>query len=127
MLACDGTRVDVDISDSGEILNVGRARRTIPAAIGRALWLRDGGCRVPGCGRKRHLQAHHIEEWADGGETSSANLVLLCTAHHAAVHERQLCVRRCDGKIVFENAHGLRLRPAPVRNHVRHGPHVAVL
>jgi hypothetical protein len=116
MLACDCSRVDVDISESGEILNVGRARRTIPSAIGRALWLRDGGCRVPGCGRRRHLHAHHIHQWADGGETSSANLVLLCSAHHAAVHEKSLSVELSDGQIVFENAHGLRLQPAPVRD-----------
>ncbi len=66
MLACDCSRVDVTTNESG----VGRARRTIPSAIARALWLRDGGCRVPGCGRKRHLHAHHVEAWADGGKTS---------------------------------------------------------
>ncbi len=60
MLACDCTRVDVDISESGEILDVGRARRTIPSAIGRALRLRDGGCRVPGCGNVDH---EAIDRW----------------------------------------------------------------
>jgi hypothetical protein len=48
MLACESSRVDVEIGKSGEVLNVGRARRTIPSAIGRALGVRDGGCRVPG-------------------------------------------------------------------------------
>jgi hypothetical protein len=116
MLACDCTRVDVDMSGSGEILDVGRARRTIPSAIGRALWLRDGGCRVPGCGRKHHLHAHHIEAWADGGETSKSNLVLLCPSHHALVHEGQLFVAVHDGKIEFRSAHGLKLHPAPRRD-----------
>jgi hypothetical protein len=116
MLACDCTRVDVDMSDTGEILDVGRARRTIPSAIGRALWLRDGGCRAPGCGRKHHLHAHHIEAWADGGATSKSNLVLLCPSHHALVHEGQLFVAVRDGKIEFRNARGLRLPPTPERS-----------
>jgi hypothetical protein len=115
MLACDCARVDVDTSESGEILDVGRARRTIPSAIGRALWLRDGGCRVPGCGRKHHLHAHHIEAWADGGKTSTSNLVLLCPSHHTLVHEGQLGVAVCDGKLEFRNGDGLEIRPAPSR------------
>jgi hypothetical protein len=115
MLACDCTRVDVATSESGEILDVGRARRTIPSAIGRALWLRDGGCRVPGCGRKHHLHGHHIEAWADGGKTSASNLVLLCPSHHGLVHEGQLFVDVHDGRIEFRNAYGLKLHPAPDR------------
>jgi hypothetical protein len=49
MLACDCSRVDVEVGQSGEILDVGRARRSIPSAIGRALWLRCPG---------HHLQVH---------------------------------------------------------------------
>ena len=115
MLACDCTRVDVAIDDSGEILDVGRARRTIPSAMGRALWLRDGGCRVPGCGRKHHLHAHHIEAWAEGGKTSKSNLVLLCPSHHGLVHEGQLFVDVHEGQIEFRSGHGARLRPSPDR------------
>lgn len=115
MLACDCSRVDVQTSEAGEILDVGRARRTIPSAIGRALWIRDGGCRVPGCGRNRHLHAHHIEAWAEGGETAAANLVLLCPSHHTLVHEGLLHVSVREGKLEFRNAHGLKMRPAPDR------------
>ncbi len=115
MLACDCSRVDVTTNESGEILDVGRARRTIPAAIARALWLRDGGCRVPGCGRKYHLHAHHIEPWADGGKTSKSNLMLLCPSHHALVHEGKLSVGVHDGKLEFENAYGLTIPTVPPR------------
>jgi hypothetical protein len=115
MLACDCSRVDVEVGESGEILDVGRARRTIPSAIGRALWLRDGGCRAPGCGRRQHLHAHHIEAWVDGGKTSASNLVLLCPGHHLQVHEGNLSVGLRDGKLVFENRHGLKLEPVPMR------------
>lgn len=113
MLACDCSRVDVSVGETGEILDVGRARRTIPSAIGRALWLRDGGCRVPGCGRRHHLHAHHIEGWAQGGKTAKSNLVLLCPTHHSLVHEGQLFVESRDGKLEFRNAYGLELCAAP--------------
>ncbi len=111
MLACDAARIDVSVGESGEILDVGRSRRTIPTAIGRALALRDGGCRVPGCGRSRHVQAHHVEAWAEGGATRVSNLVLLCPGHHWLVHEGKLEVR--SGKLEFVNAHGLRIEPTP--------------
>ncbi|MGH7927426.1 MAG: HNH endonuclease signature motif containing protein, partial [Candidatus Binatia bacterium] len=55
--------------------------------IKRALWARDRGCRFPGCGRTRFVDAHHIEHWSAGGETSLDNLMLLCTRHHTLVHE----------------------------------------
>jgi hypothetical protein len=115
MLACDCSRVDVDVGESGELLDVGRARRTIPAAIGRALWLRDGGCRAPGCGRRHHLHAHHIEAWADGGKTSMSNLALLCPGHHLQVHEGNLSVHLRNGKLEFENRYGLNLASVPER------------
>jgi len=49
--------------------------------------VRDAGCRFPGCGRTRWLQAHHIEHWAHGGPTALPNLILLCQHHHQCVHE----------------------------------------
>jgi hypothetical protein len=116
MLACDCSRVDVEVGQSGEILDVGRARRSIPSAIGRALWLRDGGCRAPGCGRRHHLHAHHIEEWADGGKTAMSNLVLLCPGHHLQLHEGNLSVAIREGKLEFENRHGLKLESVPARS-----------
>lgn len=112
MLACDAHRVDVRAGESGQ-LDVGRSRRTIPTAIARALALRDGVCRVPGCGRAQHLHAHHVRAWAAGGETGVDNLVLLCPGHHWAVHEGRLRIAVEAGKLEFRNAHGLTLHGAP--------------
>jgi hypothetical protein len=106
MLACDGARVDVTLGRDGELLDVGRRTRAIPSAIGRALWLRDGGCRVPGCGRTRHMHAHHIKPWAEGGPTRLSNLVLVCSGHHRMIHEGRLESRICEGKIVFVDGRG---------------------
>ncbi|MGH8130403.1 MAG: DUF222 domain-containing protein [Steroidobacteraceae bacterium] len=86
-LACDSALVTVVEDQDGEPLSVGRKSRTVPSAIKRALRARDRGCRFPGCTHKRYTDAHHVEHWASGGETSLKNLILLCTQHHRLVHE----------------------------------------
>ncbi len=86
-LACDSDRVVLIEDEHGEPLSVGRKTRIVPAAIKRALWARDKGCRFPACGRQRFVEAHPIEHWSAGGETSLENLMLLCSAHHRLVHE----------------------------------------
>jgi len=73
--------------DDGKPLSVGRRRRTVPTSIRRALKARDGRCRFPGCEARRWVDAHHVHHWAQGGETSLENLILLCRRHHRLVHE----------------------------------------
>lgn len=85
-LCCDATLVTA-LDHGGRTLDVGRRTRAIPPAMRRALHTRDGGCRFPGCGQTRRLDAHHVEHWADGGQTAAANLVSLCRHHHRALHE----------------------------------------
>ena len=76
-LACDSATVEMPRGARGEVLDVGRRRRTISPALRRALATRDGQCRFPGCGNRR-CDAHHVEHWADGGGTALDNLVLMC-------------------------------------------------
>ena len=85
-ISCDASVVRVSHGSDGSVLDVGRRSRTIPPALRRALEVRDRGCRFPGCGL-RFTDAHHIVHWADGGETSLENTVLLCRAHHRLMHE----------------------------------------
>ncbi|MFO7563035.1 MAG: DUF222 domain-containing protein [Enhygromyxa sp.] len=113
MLASDGARVDVVMGKDGELLDVGRRTRAIPAAIARALWLRDGGCRVPGCERRRHLHGHHVQGWADGGATRLSNLVLVCSSHHRMIHEGKLGSEVREGKIVFVDRRGRAMDAVP--------------
>jgi len=87
-LACDAGIIPVVLGSRGEPLDIGRLSRTVPTGMRRALDLRDGGCRFPGCSRPAHwCEAHHILFWARGGPTCLTNLVLLCRHHHAMVHE----------------------------------------
>ena len=101
-IACDCSTLKVVDNEFGEPLSIGRKSRSIPPAIRRALRLRDRGCRFPGCTHKRFVDGHHIKHWADGGETSLDNLVLLCRRHHRLVHEGGYrCERTTDGRFEF--------------------------
>jgi len=95
-LACDASVVHIVEDDRGEPLDVGRRTRSIPPALRRALHSRDRGCRFPGCTHTRHVDGHHIEHWARGGETKLGNLVLLCRFHHRLVHEGGVRIERLD-------------------------------
>ncbi len=105
-LGCDGALVGVVEGAKGEPLAIGRRTRAVPPAIRRALRIRDGGCRFPGCDRSRYVQAHHIKHWADGGETNLDNLVTLCSFHHRQVHEGGYGVHVDEGEIEFTRPDG---------------------
>ncbi|MEN8376948.1 MAG: DUF222 domain-containing protein, partial [Gemmatimonadota bacterium] len=116
-LACDASVVRVTRE-----LDVGRRTRTVPPSLRRALEARDRGCRFPGCGG-RFTDAHHVEHWADGGETRLENLVLLCRRHHRAVHEgRTRVCRGADDSVVFFAPRGRTLYDAPKRSLNGHRP-----
>ena len=110
-LACDASVVALLEAADGTPLDVGRKRRTPPAALRRALRRRDGSCRFPGCGRRRFLHAHHIVHWAHGGHTNFVNLILLCSRHHRLVHEGGYRIETpADHVFTFFDPHG---RPIP--------------
>jgi hypothetical protein len=85
--ACDCQLIPIVLGTHGEPLNVGRASREPTPAIRRALDARDRGCAFPGCDRPtKWCISHHIVHWEALGETSCANLVLLCAHHHRVIH-----------------------------------------
>jgi hypothetical protein len=57
-----------------------------------------------------------VQHWADGGETSMGNLVLLCRTHHRLVHEagygvemksgREIVFSMPDGKVIPQGPDG---------------------
>jgi hypothetical protein len=107
-LACDASVVMLTENEDGEPLNVGRKTRTISAPLRRVLNSRDKGCRFPGCANTRYMDAHHIDHWANGGETKPSNLVSLCRFHHRAVHEGGIrIVRLDDGALRFVKSNGV--------------------
>ena len=105
-LGCDASLLAL-IEREGEPLALGRRTRSVPPALRRALTVRDS--RFPGCRNERFLDAHHIEHWARGGETSLDNLLLLCRRQHRLVHEGGCGNERDgDGELRFRDPAGSR-------------------
>src|SRR5699024_133601 len=70
----EDTYTVVPSTHPGRTIDVGERTRTPNAALMRALWDRDQGCRYPACGRRRYIHAHHVIHWARGGPTTLDNL-----------------------------------------------------
>ena len=93
-LACNALIVPAVLDSAGMPLDIGRRQRLVPPSLRRALVLRDRGCAFPGCTRPpAWCDAHHIRFWADGGETSLDNTVLLCGYHHRLIHRGDWAIR----------------------------------
>jgi hypothetical protein len=89
-LSCDSSISRIVWSGGSEILDVGRRTRVIPAALRRAVIARDRSCIWRGCTRSaRWCDVHHIQPWAEGGETVLGNLCLLCRYHHTLIHRHE--------------------------------------
>lgn len=88
-----------------EILELGREVRYATEAQYRALVVRDGGCRWPGCRIPAGwCDIDHLLAWEDGGRSDLDNLVMWCRHHHTEKHR--------PGVQVLGGVHDLRLRLA---------------
>jgi hypothetical protein len=115
-LSCDASLVTVLEDENGKVLNIGRRARTVPASLHRALDVRDKTCRFPGCSETRHVESHHIEHWADGGETSLDNIAKMCKLHHTQLHRGCFDLRvepplddQSEAQLVFTTPSGRRV------------------
>ena len=116
-IACDSSLVGVieRLDQHGNAtLDIGRKSRSIPPSIKRALKTRDAGCRFPGCSATRHVEGHHIQHWANNGDTALHNLVSLCSHHHSLVHEGGYTIERTiDGDLTFIRPNGEAVPQSP--------------
>jgi len=115
-LACDCTITRVLLGADSAVIDVGRSRRVVSGPTRRALNVRDGGCRWPGCDRPASWsEAHHVLHWVRGGGTDLENLVLVCTRHHRMLHEGGWqIVLADDGRVLTV--------PPPLFPHLARGP-----
>ncbi|GAA1909041.1 HNH endonuclease [Williamsia serinedens] len=114
--SCGGSvrRVTDKRGRHGVVLRWGRKRRLPSRRLLQVVFQRDRGCRHPGCGRTRHLHAHHVTFWRDGGTTDPDNIVLLCSTHHRALHRGEFgIVARGHQLFTFHTPDGSLLRDAP--------------
>lgn len=95
---CEGGTVAIQLNDDGTI-DVGREQRLFTRKQRRALAVRDGGCRFPGCPcPPSWTEAHHILHWKrDDGPTDIINGILLCRYHHMLIHTNGWEIIREDG------------------------------
>jgi hypothetical protein len=92
-LSCDTDLYAALLDDHRDVLALGRTHRLVSRSQRRALIIRDQArCQFTGCHQTRHLKAHHLVHWADGGPTDLDNLILLCQFHHTVVHEGQMTI-----------------------------------
>ena len=114
-IACDADVVAVTSDAKGNLLNLGRKHRVVSPQLKRALLARDKCCTYPSCSHEQFLEAHHVMHWADGGETSLDNAILLCNRHHRLLHEGGFTIlKNFAGEWYFRTAAGKVLPEAPV-------------
>jgi hypothetical protein len=78
---CDAQRIDAK----------GHATQDIPPMTRRLVVRRQHGrCGVPGCRNATFTHVHHVTYRSDGGSHNPDGLVVLCSAHHRAVHKGRL-------------------------------------
>ena len=121
-LACDADIAAVLVKGGSEILDLGRTHRVVTNAQYKALVIRDGGCRFPGCDRPPGwCQAHHIVEWPDGGRTDLDNQVLLCLTHHHLIHHQHWRIEGTAKNLKIQPPDGEVTRAPPKRALARTG------
>ncbi|MEV8374230.1 DUF222 domain-containing protein [Kribbella sp. NPDC056861] len=97
-LACDAGIIPIVLGSTGQPLDVGREHRLVTPAIRNALNVRDRGCVV--CHAPPiYCDAHHITSWAEGGDTSLTNMVLLCRVDHTSLHQGHWTVAIEDDQV----------------------------
>jgi hypothetical protein len=88
-MCCDAEILPIVLGGAGEVLDVGRARRTATRAQRRALRAMHRTCAHPDCTVVfSACDIHHVAWWGrDDGPTDIDNLLPVCERHHHLIHE----------------------------------------
>ena len=97
-LACNAGITPVILNGNAVPLELGRSRRYFNRAQRRAIAVRDRGCINPGCTmRIGRCEAHHLDDWNQGGLTNVSRGCLLCPMCHQAYHSGKFRIEMFDG------------------------------
>lgn len=84
----DGDHITLISPEQGPV-NLYRVRRLASKKQRRMLEAEATRCAWPGCGRPAsECQVHHLQEFANGGETNPENMALLCPYHNGVNGQR---------------------------------------
>ncbi len=88
-MLCDAVVYPTVLGGDGEVLDSGRAQRTVNRKQRRALRAMHRTCGHPGCTVPfESCRIHHVRWWTrDHGPSDLDNLLPLCETHHHLVHE----------------------------------------
>jgi hypothetical protein len=100
LVACTADVTTVTVQPDRHPLDVGRSMRSLTRRLWLAVVVRDDGhCQVAGCSAPAsRCVPHHIVPWRLQGATDLDNLVLICVAHHHALHDREINLILYDGR-----------------------------
>jgi hypothetical protein len=108
ILPVDRTVVEMASCDATHVGAGKRAAQSIPPAIRREVMQRDSGrCCVPGCRHSIFVDVHHIALRSEDGGHAADNLIVLCAAHHRALHRGALLIEgKPSIRLEFRHADG---------------------
>jgi hypothetical protein len=107
-LAQDAKISWVVVDPQGVPENVSEGRNVATSALWRALLVRDGGCRWPGCDAppSRCDVAHAEIPDRDGGPRALSNVAMLCRRHHRTVDLGRWTMRIRGPDVIFDPPDG---------------------
>jgi len=115
-IGCDAEVIAVAERDGVPVF-VGRKRRLVSAKMRRAMQIRDGLCRFPGCSvPAEQADGHHIKPWADVKLTELNNVISMCGFHHQRHHEGQFRIAGDANTLRFEAPDGKPIGPRTDRS-----------
>ncbi|HVX44354.1 MAG TPA: DUF222 domain-containing protein [Mycobacteriales bacterium] len=89
-MLCDTAITFIQKDENGVPIKTSKPQRTIPRALRRAVFARDGGCTFPGCTRPvGWADIHHVIPWEQRQEHQIDNLVTVCGFHHRLIHTQK--------------------------------------
>ncbi|QII04881.1 DUF222 domain-containing protein [Rhodococcoides fascians A25f] len=115
--------------DHGRALYLGRSKRIASADQRIVLIARDRGCSFPSCTRPATwCQAHHLDDWTDGGPTDIDSLTFACDMHHALVGTgpgkwattKTTAAHRYPGRTLWHPPTGMDPKRRGLINHAHH-------
>ncbi|MGF0312695.1 DUF222 domain-containing protein [Rhodococcus sp. IEGM1428] len=115
--------------DHGRALYLGRSKRIASADQRIVLIARDRGCSFPSCTRPATwCQAHHLDDWTDGGYTDIDSLTFGCDMHHALVGTgpgkwattKTTAAHRYPGRTLWHPPTGMDPKRRGLINHAHH-------